>query len=138
MFLVFSLVLQIWWIVVWHTGNKIWKSKKISQGDVRIFHFQMWKTFLKTYQNSIFLSRDSHRRISSKFIHPSFILQVRTYYDFEKILAVNLVEMSPNQKNRCFHCVFHFLSNKKSLTAQIFFIQIYVVILVVIDILCVF
>ena len=105
------------WVVVSIMGNKIKKLKKISQGDVRIFHFQMWKTFLKTPKNSIFISQDPHHRISSKFVHPSFIPQVRTYYIFEKIEAVNLVEMSPNQKNGCFLCFFHFLSNKKSLTA---------------------
>ena len=62
--------------------------------------------------------------------------QVRTYYGFEEIQAVNLVKMSPYQQNVCLHCFFRFLPNKKRLTAQIPFIRIYVVVLVVKNILC--
>ena len=54
--------------------------------------FKLWsaKNGLSVTQKSNFLSREPDLRISWKFIHSSFIPQLRTYYIFEKILAVNL------------------------------------------------
>ena len=127
---------KIWWIVVSVTRNKIQKSKKISQGDVRIFHFQMRKTFVKTHQNSIPRSPNQIHRILSKFVHPSFMTLIRTYYVIAEILAVKSLKIVPNQKNGRFRCFFHISSNKKRLTVKILFILICVVVPVVINKIC--
>ena len=104
---------KIWWGVASIIGNKIQKSKKISQGDVRIFHFQMWKTFVKTPQKLIPRSRNQIHRILSKFGHPSPMTIIRTYYVIEEIRAVNLLKIVHNQKHGRFRWFFHISSNKK-------------------------
>ena len=119
-------------------GEQNQNSEKNSQGDVRIFHFQMWKFFVKTHQKYSCGSRNQIHRILSKFVHPSSMRQLRTYFVVEENFTVKFLKNAPNQKNGCFRCFFHISSNKKSLTVKILFILKYVVIPVVINTIFVF